>query len=125
MLELANIELELIERWPASGNFTASATSNDSHATGAVIETDRSRLLLPIYSPPGGQYVLGNPTVKPLNLTVPGVPEGDNAYELTPTSFRPLRSDRVLGGTRVLLTESERDSLVVFTQDAVVIGSLK
>jgi hypothetical protein len=125
VLELLNIELELVERWPASGNFTASATSNDQHATGAVIETDRSRLLLPIYSPPGAQFVLGSPTVKPLNLTVPGVPEGDNAYELTPTSLRPLRCDRVLGGTRVLLNESERDSLVVFTQDALVLGNLK
>jgi hypothetical protein len=125
ILELLNLELELIERWPASGNFAISATSNDPNAGGAVIETDRSRLLLPIHAPPGGQFVLGHPKIRPLNLTVAGVPEGNDAYELTPTSARPLRSDRVLGGTRVLLGESEQDALVVFTQDALVYNSLK
>ncbi|HEX3726330.1 MAG TPA: hypothetical protein VHV08_08805, partial [Pirellulales bacterium] len=125
ILELMNLELDVIERWPAAGNFVASASSNDAHASGAVIETDRSRLLMPIFAPPNGQIVLGNPAVKSWNLTVPGVPEGNDAYELTPTSFRPLRSDRVLGGTRVLLGNMERDSLVVFTQDELVIRSLK
>jgi hypothetical protein len=45
------------------------------------------------------------------------VPEEDNAFELSPVSFRPLDSKRVAGGTRVMLGELERDSLVVFTQD--------
>jgi hypothetical protein len=125
MLELVNLELELIERWPASGNFTASAASSDKDATGAVIETDRSRLLLPLYAPAGGQLVLGNPTTKPWNLTAPGVPEGDEAFELNPTSMRPLKSDRVTGGTRVLLGDLERDSVVVFTLDARVLSSLR
>ena len=125
MLELVNVELELIDRWPASGNFTASASSSDKDATGAVIETDRSRLLLPLYAPSGGQLVLGNPTTKPWNLTAPGVPEGDDAFELNPTSLRPLKSDRVAGGTRVLLGDLERDSVVVFSLDARVLASLR
>ncbi len=124
ILELVNLELDLIERWPAAGNFAPNASSNDPHTTGAVIETDRSRLLLPIYSSPNSQFVMGAPTVKELSFVVPGVPEGHNAYELSPTSFRPLPSKRITGGTFVTLTEAERDSVVVFTQDAVVIRSL-
>ena len=124
ILELLNLELELIERWPAAGSFAPSAKTNDPHVSGAVIETDLSRLLLPIYWPPQSQLVMSNTSVKTLVITVAGVPEGDNAYELSPTSFRPLPSKRVLGGTQVQLTEGEHDSLVVFTQDQVVIKTI-
>jgi hypothetical protein len=124
ILELVNLELSLVERWPASGNFTTTADSSDPHAAGAVIETDRSRLLLPMFAPPNSQLVMGSTSSAMLNYTVPGVPEEDNAYELSPVTFRPLSSKRVAGGTQVLLGEMERDSLVVFTSDQLVIRSL-
>jgi hypothetical protein len=124
ILQLLNLELDLIERWPAAGSFAPNATTNDRHVSAAVIETDRSRLLLPIYWPPQSQLVMSNTSVKALVITVVGVPEGDNAYELSPTSFRPLPSKRVPGGTQVTLSEGERDSLIVFTQDQVVIKSI-
>lgn len=124
VLELINLHLALLERWPAAGSFAPTASSNDPHTTGAVIETDRSRLLLPIFSPPHGQMVMGNPSPKDLSFVVPGVPEGNNAYELSPTSLRPLASKRIAGGTRVTLGESERDSVVVFTQDERVLRVL-
>ncbi len=120
ILELTNLYLSLIERWPAAGNFAPSASGSDAHITGAVIETDRSRLLLPIYAPPNAQFVTGNPAVKDLRFVVPGVPEGNNAYELSPTSFRALQSTRIAGGTVATLSETERDSVLVFTQDAFV-----
>src|SRR5262249_22533678 len=44
--------------------------------------------------------------------------------ELSPTSFRPLPSKRVPGGTQVILAEGERDSLVVFTQDPLVVKTI-
>ncbi len=124
ILELVNLQLDLIERWPATGHFSTTADSSDPHAVGAVIETDRSRLLLPMYTPPGSQLVMGAASGSVVNYTVGGVPEEDNAYELSLVSFRPLSSQRVTGGTRVLLGELERDSLVVFTQDQTVIHGL-
>jgi hypothetical protein len=39
--------------------------------------------------------------------------------------LRPLRSERVTGGTRVVLGAFNRDSLVVFTQDLHALGNLK
>ena len=132
ILELVNLELDLIERWPASGNFSRSADTTDTNVTGAVIETDRSRLLMPIYEPPNSQLVMGNTALGNLNFVVTGVPEGNNAYELSPTNFRPLSSKRIHGGTRVALGNAdekslvaEYDSLVVFTQDDLVIGNLR
>ena len=131
MVELLNLELALIDRWPATGSFASSAKTNDPHVSGAVIETDQSRLMLPIFAPPNSQFVMGNTAVKALSFVVSGVPEGYDAYELSPTSFRPLPSERKPGGTRVILGEatrdsyvSERDSLIVFTQDPGVIRGI-
>lgn len=125
MLELLNLELQLIERWPAAGQFAAGATTSDRHTSGAVIETDRSRLMLPIYAPPGGQFVVGTQPAPLLSFKVAGVPEGDDAYELSLVGLRPLRSQRVTGGTEVVLGDYSRDSLVVFTQDPHVYRALK
>ncbi|MEX0678654.1 MAG: hypothetical protein WD063_16360, partial [Pirellulales bacterium] len=125
MLELVHLELELIERWPSAGDFAAGADTSDPHTKGGVMETDRSRLLLPIYAPPGGQFVVGTQPAAQVRFKVAGVPEGDNAYELSLARFRPLRADRVAGGTQVVLDEFSRDSLVVFTQDPRVIRNLQ
>jgi hypothetical protein len=125
ILELINLELELIERWAAAGNGAPTANTNAAHASGAVLETDRSRLLLPIFASPNSQFAQSNPATPAVRFRVSGVPEGDNAYELSLTSFRPLKSQRVPGGTQVELGEADRDSLVVFTQDQVVIRNLK
>ena len=124
MLELLNLELQLIERWPAAGNFSAMADSSDPNTTGAVIETERSRLLLPIYQPPRGQFVSGTQAAALVAFTVAGVPEGDDAYELSLTGLRPLRSTRRAGGMAVVLDERSHDSLVVFTHDPYVIRNL-
>jgi hypothetical protein len=124
MLQLVNLELDLIERWPAAGNFANTADSSDADAKGAVIETDRSRLLLPMYVPPRSQLVIGASSGAVVSYVVPGVPEEANARELSLVSFRPIDSKRVAGGTRVLLSELERDSLVAFTQDHALIRKL-
>ena len=125
MLELLNLELQLIERWPADGNFSALADTSDPQTTGAVLETEHSRLLLPIYQPPGGQFVTGTQGAALISVTVAGVPEGDDAYELSLTGLRPLRSTRRAGGTQVVLVDKSRDSLVVFTRDPYVLRNLK
>lgn len=116
-LELVNLELQLIERWPAAGNASAGADTSDAHTRGGVIQTDRTRLLLPIHALPGGQLAGGTQPAERVSFTVAGVPEGDNAYELSLARVRPLNSQRVTGGTRVVFGTYNRDSLVVFMQD--------
>jgi hypothetical protein len=125
-LELINLELTLIERWPAAGNFSAMAETSDPGATtGAVIDTEYSRLMLPIYQPRGAQYASGSPAAAQVSFTIAGVPEGDDAYELSLTALRPLRSMRRPGGMFITLGDRSRDSLVVFTRDPRVIRNLK
>ncbi len=124
-LELLNLELGLIDRWPAAGNFAPLANTSNPNTTGAVLETDHSRLLLPIFQPPRGQFVTGTQAGAMIAFTVPGVPEGDDAYELSPTGLRVLRSTRVAGGMAVVLDGNSRDSVVVFTHDPLIIRTLR
>ncbi|REK11893.1 MAG: hypothetical protein DWQ37_12785 [Planctomycetota bacterium] len=125
MLGLLNLELQLIDRWPSAGNFSMSADTSNRPTAGAVMETELSRLLLPIYAPGGGQFVLGTQAAPRTSYVVAGVPEGNRAFELTLTGLHPIRGTRVTGGTRVVLDDQSRDSMVVFTQDPHVTKKLK
>ena len=53
---------------------------------------------------------------------VPGVPESNDAYELTPAGLRPVAHKRVAGGISVVLPDGEQGSLIVLTQDPLVIS---
>ena len=55
---------------------------------------------------------------------VPGVPESNDAFELSLAVFRPVAHKRVAGGIRLKLQEESRDSMIVLTQDPAVIANL-
>ncbi len=124
LMELLNLELELIEPWCASGNFVTTASGTDPETAAAVMQTDRARLVLPLAAAPLSQYALRLPGGGVARYVVPGVPESNDAYELTPGSLRPLAHKRVAGGISVVLPDGEQGSLVVLTQDPVVISNL-
>jgi hypothetical protein len=149
MLELINLELDLIEPWCASSSFVTSVTGNDADMGAAVMQTDRARLVLPLPRGPFNQFVLPVPTPPPsarptftkkgiksnvsqIAVTptpgifshVPGVPESNEAFELSVAGFRPIISKRVNGGVRVMLSAENRNSLVVLTQDGTVKANL-
>ncbi|HEX4142992.1 MAG TPA: hypothetical protein VHY91_05540 [Pirellulales bacterium] len=149
LLELMNLELDLIEPWCSGGTFVTSATGNDADMGAAVMQTDRARLVLPLPHGPFNQFVLPNPvapaTVNPLMskksirnknnqqaakknaqavLHIPGVPESNEAFELSLVAFSPVSQKRGAGGIRVKLPEESRDSMVVLTQDATVKANL-
>ncbi len=124
VLELLNLEMELIEPWAAAGSFVTTADGSKREVTGAVLRTDRARLLLPVWSTAGAQCVPGQSAANNLSLVVPGTPEACNVYELTPGELRPLRHKRVMGGVRVTLEEFGLTAQVLFAQDPLVVGSL-
>ena len=112
-LELTNLELDMIEPWCAAGTFVTSASRNGDDQGAAVMQTDRARLALPLPHGPFNQFVVpipAPPTTAPSvmmkrsirnksnqaaardNSTcrsrVPGVPESNEAYELSLVAFR-------------------------------------
>jgi hypothetical protein len=123
-LELLNLELELLEPWGAAGGFVANVEASESQVVGAVLRTERARLLMPIWSSPGAQFVPGQSAANAVTLTVPGVPEAISAYELTPGGIQPLRHKRVTGGTRVTLDEFGLSDLVLLAQDPLIVNAL-
>jgi hypothetical protein len=124
LLELLNIELDLIEPWAASGAFVTTAGATDGNTQAAVIQTERGRLLLPLRVAPQSQLAIGASQRPNTAYVVPGVPEANEAWELNPTGMRPLIHKRVAGGLSVSLGAGQAGSLVVLSQDALIIDYL-
>lgn len=124
LLELINLELDLIEPWSAAGNFVTTAASNDPQGQAAVVQTERGRLLLPLRTTPQSQFALGLATAPVTTYVVPGVPETNEAYELCGAGMRPIPHQRVAGGLNVTLSGGQAGSLVVLTQDVLVVNYL-
>jgi hypothetical protein len=150
LLEMINLELDLIEPWCASGSFVTSATGDDTNMGAAIMQTERARLVLPLPNGPFNQFAIPLPTLAPtvnpllakkrkamretgLKSTpphgmpyshIPAVPESNQAYELSPVAFRPVNTKRTAGGPRPMLTDENRTSLLVFTQDSTVVANL-
>jgi hypothetical protein len=123
-LELLNHELALVEPWMAAGKFVDSLRGSDSQTTAGVLETERTRLLLPLWISPGAQFVAGQSAGNTVAFVVPGGPDTYRTYLLTPGNLEPLRRDRVTGGTRVILNEFSLTALVPMTDDDLAVHAL-
>ncbi|HEX4148675.1 MAG TPA: hypothetical protein VHY20_06795 [Pirellulales bacterium] len=91
---------------------------------GVVLQTDRAQLLLPIWSSAGGQLVSGQSAGNGIAFVVPGVSESTDAHEITPGGLRPLKHQRVTGGIRITLDELGISSMVLMSQDPLVLANL-
>ncbi len=123
-LELLNFHLHLLEPWAAAGSYLSDAAGNRPEVGGAVLQTDRARLLLPIWAAPRGQIVLGQSAAHGVSLVVPGVSESSGAYLMVPGGLQPLRHQRVTGGMRVTLDEFGLSAAVLLAQDPLIVDSL-
>jgi len=123
-LQLLNMELEIIEPWAAGGNMVATAECSQRLVTGAILRDDRARIVMPMWLAPGSQCVAPLAAANPLNLTLPGIPESSNIFELTAGRLQPLRHRREAGGTRVTLDEFGLSSLLFLAQDPMIIEAV-
>jgi hypothetical protein len=123
-LELVNLELSLIEPWAAGASYLESIVASDAQVSAAVLQSDRSRVVLPMWSGRGGQYVAGQSAGANLSLTVPVTSESFAAYEVTPADLPRPRHKQVAGGTRLLLDEFGLTSTILLTSDAGAVGQL-
>jgi hypothetical protein len=123
-LELLNLELRRMEPWAAAGSLVATAESNVPEVVGAVLRTERARLLVPIWSAPMSQYVPPQSAANALGLVAPGVPEASEAYELTPSGVQPLRYKRVAGGVRVVLDEFGLTHQILLAHDPLIVSEV-
>ena len=128
-LELINRELALIDAWAAAGTLRANLKGIDSTEANpgvgaAVLQTDQTRVLIPMWLGTGGQYVPGQSAGNNITFVVPGAPESHKALEITPGGLRPVvKLVRKPGGMHVQLEEFSVAAMVVMT-DEVAIGRL-
>ncbi|HEY3394741.1 MAG TPA: hypothetical protein VGK58_18695 [Lacipirellulaceae bacterium] len=128
-LELINRQLQLIEPWLAAGKVVGRISSIDSAWIGVVRRVDQARLLIPLKAEVFGNSDRAAATSTAPNddvvFVVPGIPESSRAYSLSPVALRPLVSQRVAGGTRIILPADVRDSFVLLTEDPAVVYSFR
>ncbi len=124
-LKLLNLELEVIEPWAAGGNMEATVTCSQPLVTGAILRDDRARIVMPMWLAPGSQCVAPLAAANPLNLTLLGIPESDNIFELSAGRLQPLRHRRQAGGTQVTLDEFGLSALLFLAQDSAIIEEVK
>ncbi|MEN6557139.1 MAG: hypothetical protein ABFC54_03060, partial [Thermoguttaceae bacterium] len=120
-LEWLNFDLELMEPWAAAGRVSASASSNLQEVQGAVLLAERARLLLPVWAVPTSQYTMPQSAANGVAILAPGVPEANNAYELSPGGALPLSVQRVAGGLQATLDEFGPTARVLLTHDLTTV----
>ena len=123
-LQLLNLELETIEPWAAGGSMVATAECSQPLVSGAILRDDRARIVMPMWLAPGSQCVAPLAAANPLNLTLPGIPESSNIFELSAGRLQPLRHRREAGGTQVTLDEFGLSSLLFLAQDPTIIEAV-
>jgi hypothetical protein len=108
-----------------SSTLHASSRPGDHGASANTIQSNRSnggRSTLPDGSPnPNGATP---PPVVGTWLKVPGIPEDNEFYELSPVGLKPLRHRRVSGGTSIAIDDFSLTALVLITPDPLVANSM-
>jgi hypothetical protein len=128
VLEKLNDQLELMSPWLTVGKRVADATSTDGTVTGIVLQAERARLLVlgPTDAPSNAAAAAKEAadSNKELAFIVPGVPESNEAFLLSPVSLQTLPSKRVAGGTRVVV-DRNAEGWILMTEDPEVITGLR
>ncbi len=120
-LRWINSELSLLAPWAAGGSFVEQFEVGDSLTRVRVLETERSQLLIVTRHAAQQQYVPQPRSPGPISFAAHGAPITDQAYHLAPQGLQPLLGSRA-GQLRVTLAEPDTVSLVLVTQDPLVIN---
>ncbi len=123
-LELINLHLEIAEAWMATGTVVAAVPGSEKGITAAVFQAEHGRLLVPLWSVPGTQYVSGQSAGTGVAFVVPGVPESYNAYQIGPGGLRPLRHKRQTGGVRIVVDELDLASMILLTENPLLVAGM-
>ena len=123
MLELINHELQLTKPWVMGGERLGVVPNENPQIRFIACATERSRLLIPNLVQPDAQLAC-SPAIGDDALTVAGVPDSTDAFVLNHVGLTPISRRRVSGGLRVELGEEHSGSLILLTEDPLVITHL-
>jgi hypothetical protein len=116
-LALLNQEIKMLEPILVEGREPTWIDTSRPEVKAAVIRTKQAVLVLPMWIGGGAQYVPGQDAVPELSISVPMVPQSWGAWEVSPAQVRALKTQRVLGATRISLHDFSMTAAVVITND--------
>ena len=118
-MALLNQELQMLEPLLVAAGTPTWIDTSHPDIKAAVFRTDdrKAILVLPVWLGPGSQFVPGQATMSELKITVPQVMGSAQAWEVSPGKVQALRTERIVGGTSVILHEFGLTGAVVFTSD--------
>ena len=122
MLKLLNSELRLVEPWMAAGSHTSEVDNDDPQVRISALQTERARLLIVRRYLPNQQWVLPPTEKDRVSLIMPGTPSSTHAYRLSTLGMEPLLHKRVTGGTHIAIESAGVCSMIVLTQDPLVLN---
>jgi hypothetical protein len=116
-MALLNLELQMLEPLLVSARTPLWVNTSSGDVKAAVMRTDYGVLCLPVWVGKGSQFVPGQAAAGNLSIVVPQVPSGTQPWLVSPGEVRTLRSERVVGGTKITIPEFGLTAAVVFTGD--------
>jgi hypothetical protein len=116
-LALLNQQLQMLEPLLVTAAEPTWLDTSVPDVKAAMYRCERAILVTPMWVGRGGQYVPAQAAAANLAVIVPGVPASAQAWEVAPGHVRSLRTERVPGGTRVVIPEFGVTTALVFTGD--------
>lgn len=123
LLERVVAELSLVEPWAMGGRQLGDITGTQPSIRVEALTTERSRLLIATDQQKESQFVVP-PQQDGNTLIIPGVPDSTVVYVLTPVELMTAKHARISGGVRIDLDFETSMSLLVLTEDPLVVTHL-
>lgn len=121
-MALLNQELQLLEPVLLAAEKPIWIDTNHADVKAAVLRSEKSILVLPIWMGKGTQCVPPQGALPSVTMVIPAIPAGMQAWEVGPGQVRSLKWARVTGGYRIELKEFALTAAVVFTSDLSASG---
>jgi hypothetical protein len=124
---LLNQEMDMLEPLLASFNSREPDWIETSvpEVRAAVLRCPQGVLVLPLWLGSFSQFVPGQAAAHDVNMVVPQVPPGMDAWEVSPAQVRGLKTERAWGGRKLRLKEFGMTGAILFTADTELVGRLQ
>lgn len=116
-MALLNQEFQLLEPVLLAAEKPIWIDTSNPDVKAAVLRSDKSILVIPIWMGRGSQCVPPQGALAELAMVIPAIPAGYQAWEVGPGQVRSIPWTRVTGGYRISVKEFSLTAAVVFTSD--------
>ncbi|MFT3882340.1 MAG: hypothetical protein QM703_22150 [Gemmatales bacterium] len=124
-LALLNLQFSLLEPYLATIQDVQWIKTIDPRIHAAILRCDGGFVVLPIWTAPGNQFVLGPSHVKHLQIVIPGLPIDAQVFEVVPGDLRAIHHRRAAGGVEISLPDFSVCTALLCTSDTNAIGKMQ